>query len=82
MRLFFSKKLNRNFRKIQKIYFCIFRDSLKWKQEFPIPDTLNKRVKKLIQVILKYEGDNGKIEFGNTIISDEEIDQSWSMEER
>lgn len=51
-------------------------------QEFPVPDTLNKRVKKLIQVILKHETDNGKIDFGNTLLSDEEIDSSWAPEER
>jgi hypothetical protein len=33
-------------------------------------------------VILKYEQDNGKIDFSHTVISDEEVDNSWSPEER
>lgn len=51
-------------------------------QEFPVPDTLNKRVKKLVQIILKHESDHGKILFEQQAISEEENDTLWPDEEK
>ena len=45
--------------------------------EFPQPETLNRRVKKLVQVIGKYEQDNNQFDFDNVAQSDED-DKSWT----
>ncbi|CAD8077937.1 unnamed protein product [Paramecium primaurelia] len=48
-------------------------------QEFPFPETLNKRVKKLVQIIQKFDG---FYDFDNLAQSDDEEEKSWSIAEK
>lgn len=48
-------------------------------QEFPFPETLNKRVKKLVQIMVKIE-DN--YDFDNLAQSDDEEIKCWSVADK
>ncbi|KAL4474706.1 hypothetical protein ABPG72_002299 [Tetrahymena utriculariae] len=50
-------------------------------QNFPTSDALTRRLKKLIQTILKSEEDKGKIDFDMSASSDDE-EKGWSVDEK
>ena len=49
--------------------------------EFPQPETLNRRVKKLVQILAKYEIESKQIDFEEVAESEEE-DKSWTFQEK
>ena len=50
-------------------------------QNFPSSDQLTRRLKKLIQTIIKNEENKGKIDFENSASSDED-EQCWTAYEK
>lgn len=50
-------------------------------QDFPSSDALTRRLKKLIQTIIKNEEDNGRIDFDQSVTSDND-ERGWSVQEK
>lgn len=50
-------------------------------QDFPSSDALTRRLKKLIQTIIKNEEDNGRIDFDQSATSDND-ERGWSVQEK